>query len=79
MAIPQPTRDLTSVWNQGRYPVVVRGSSPAPLIVRLPYSPGNRDWLQAYIQRRELDMNDIQKHFFEKYMEKVRQKLKIIS
>lgn len=37
------------------------------------------DILQAYIQGRELDMNDIQKHFFEKYMEKVRQKLKIIS
>lgn len=35
--------------------------------------------LQAYIQGRELDMNDIQKHFFEKYMEKVRQKMKIIS
>jgi imidazolonepropionase-like amidohydrolase len=35
--------------------------------------------LQAYIQGRELDMMDIQKHFFEKYMEKVRQKLKIIS
>lgn len=35
--------------------------------------------LQAYIQGRELDMNDIQKHFFNKYMEKVRQKLKIIS
>ena len=28
---------------------------------------------QAFIQGRELDMNDIQKHFFEKYMEKVRQ------
>lgn len=37
------------------------------------------DILQAYIQGRELDMNDIQKHFFEKYMEKVKQKLKIIS
>lgn len=35
--------------------------------------------LQAYIQGRELDMNDIQKHFFEKYMEKVKQKMKIIS
>lgn len=35
--------------------------------------------LQAYIQGRELDMNDIQKHFFQKYMEKVRQMLKIIS
>ena len=28
---------------------------------------------QAYIQGRELDMTDIQKYFFEKYMEKVRQ------
>ena len=28
---------------------------------------------QAYIQGREINMNDIQKHFFEKYMEKVRQ------
>ncbi|MDE2882824.1 MAG: amidohydrolase family protein [Gemmatimonadota bacterium] len=28
---------------------------------------------QAYIQGRELDMMDIQKYFFEKYMEKVRQ------
>lgn len=35
--------------------------------------------LQAYIQGRELDMTDIQKHFFEKYMEKVRQRMKIIS
>jgi len=37
------------------------------------------DILQAYIQGRELDMNDIQKHFFEKYMTKLRQMLKIIS
>jgi imidazolonepropionase-like amidohydrolase len=34
---------------------------------------------QAYIQGRELDMNDIQKHFFQKYMEKVRQKMRIVS
>ena len=34
---------------------------------------------QAYIQGRELDMNDIQKHFFEKYMEKVRQRMRIVS
>lgn len=37
------------------------------------------DILQAYIQGRELDMNDIQKHFFEKYMTKLRQLLKLIS
>ncbi|WKW11393.1 amidohydrolase family protein [Pseudogemmatithrix spongiicola] len=28
---------------------------------------------QAYIQGREIDMNDIQKHFFRKYMEKIKQ------
>ncbi len=33
---------------------------------------------QAYIQGRELDMNDIQKHFFEKYMTKIRQLAPIV-
>jgi imidazolonepropionase-like amidohydrolase len=33
---------------------------------------------QAYIQGRELDMNDIQKHFFEKYMVKLQQRLRIV-
>jgi imidazolonepropionase-like amidohydrolase len=28
---------------------------------------------QAYIQGREIDMNDIQKHFFQKYLEKIKQ------
>ena len=28
---------------------------------------------QSYIQGREIDMNDIQKHFFRKYLEKIRQ------
>ncbi|HRN51927.1 MAG TPA: amidohydrolase family protein [Gemmatimonadaceae bacterium] len=28
---------------------------------------------QAYIQGREIDMNDIQKHFFQKYLTKIRQ------
>ena len=31
---------------------------------------------QAYIQGRELDMTDIQKFFFEKYMEKLRQHMR---
>lgn len=36
--------------------------------------------IQAYIQGREIDMNDIQKHFFKKYMEKIKQQMgKIIS
>ena len=34
---------------------------------------------QAYIQGRELDMMDIQKWFFEKYMVKVRQFLRMVS
>ena len=33
---------------------------------------------QAYIQGRQLDMNDIQKHFFEKYMTKVRQLMRTV-
>ncbi len=33
--------------------------------------------VQSYIQGREIDMNDIQKHFFKKYMEKIRQQQKI--
>ena len=33
---------------------------------------------QAYIEGRELDMNDIQKHFFEKYMAKVMQYLRVV-
>jgi hypothetical protein len=37
------------------------------------------DVLQAYIQGKEIDMIDIQKPSFLKYMEKVRQKMKIIS
>jgi imidazolonepropionase-like amidohydrolase len=34
---------------------------------------------QSYIQGREIDMNDIQKHFFKKYMEKIKQQTKKIA
>lgn len=34
---------------------------------------------QSYIQGREIDMMDIQKWFFEKYMTKVRQKQRVVS
>lgn len=34
---------------------------------------------QAYIQGREIDMNDIQKHFFNKYMEKIKQQQKNVA
>ena len=32
--------------------------------------------MQSYIQGREINMMDIQKFFFEKYMEKVKQQTK---
>ena len=31
------------------------------------------DVIQAYIQGREIDMNDMQRQFFKKYLEKIRQ------
>ncbi len=37
------------------------------------------DIVQSYIQGREINMMDIQKHFFEKYMEKVKQQTKKIT
>ncbi len=35
--------------------------------------------IQSYIQGREIDMNDIQKHFFNKYMEKINQQKKKVA
>jgi imidazolonepropionase-like amidohydrolase len=35
--------------------------------------------IQSYIQGREIDMNDIQKHFFQKYMEKINQQKKKVA
>ena len=35
--------------------------------------------LQSYIQGREIDMNDIQKQFFKKYLEKINQQKKKIA
>ncbi|MCC6242933.1 MAG: amidohydrolase family protein [Gemmatimonadaceae bacterium] len=34
---------------------------------------------QSYIQGREIDMNDIHKHFFKKYLEKIKQQAKKIA
>ena len=34
---------------------------------------------QSYIQGREIDMMDIQKFFFEKYMQKVIQNRRVVS
>ena len=37
------------------------------------------DIVQSYIQGREINMMDIQKHFFQKYMEKIQQQKKKIA
>jgi imidazolonepropionase-like amidohydrolase len=37
------------------------------------------DIVQSYIQGREIDMNDIQKHWFTKYLEKIKQQTKKIA
>jgi hypothetical protein len=37
---------LRRIWAQKRVPVVARGGPVRPLLVRLPYSTTNRDWLQ---------------------------------
>jgi hypothetical protein len=38
--------NLLRIWHQARIPVVVLGGPVRRLIVRLPYAPANRDWLQ---------------------------------
>ena len=42
----QADPDLIRIWNQGHIPVIVRGGRLQPLVVRLPYAQGNREWLQ---------------------------------
>src|SRR5258708_35512814 len=42
---------LRQVWAQQAIPVVVRAGRVRPLVVRLPYSTGNRSWLQGTSQR----------------------------
>lgn len=34
------------VWQQSRIPVVVRGGTIRPLLVKLPYASDNREWLK---------------------------------
>ena len=37
-------RDFEHIWDQERIPVVLQLGGP--ILVRLPYSPGNRNWLR---------------------------------
>lgn len=61
---------LRRIWNQGSVPVVWRGGSVRPLVVRLPYALGNREWLAESGNRRpewlaEDKMWSIPKSWFE--------------
>lgn len=39
-------RSFTQVWGQKALPVIFLGAPDYPLLVKLPYAEGNRDWLQ---------------------------------
>ncbi|HCY17382.1 MAG TPA: hypothetical protein DHV21_15670 [Curvibacter sp.] len=38
--------DLDEIWRQGRIPVVFRRERPLPLLIKLPYSLSNKEWLR---------------------------------
>lgn len=40
-------RRLKAIWNQTRLPVVFRQEKGKPLLVRLPFSDSNREWIKA--------------------------------
>ena len=39
---------INSVWRQGSVPVIYRRGTGYPLLMRLPFSAGNRAWLKSY-------------------------------
>lgn len=39
--------DLRRVWKQTRIPVIFRSPERKPLMVKLPFSPNNQDWLKG--------------------------------
>lgn len=45
--MPTSTQTFDAVNRQNRYPVLIRGSRMAPLVIRLPYRSDNRDWLRG--------------------------------
>jgi hypothetical protein len=38
--------ELDRVWNQNSIPVIARGTSAAPLLIKLPYREDNKFWLR---------------------------------
>jgi hypothetical protein len=47
---------LRQIWNQGRIPVVFRQGDSKPLLVRLPYSTDDREWLKAEHKIKGIDL-----------------------
>ncbi len=43
---------LREIWLQKQIPVVYREGKSKPILLRLPYSPDNREWLQGDHRRR---------------------------
>lgn len=52
--MPDSDPALQRVWSQKSIPIVVRAGIVCPLLVRLPYAPSNRDWLQEGHRNRPL-------------------------
>lgn len=52
MATDDKDPRLLEIWNQASIPVLYRRGKSSPLLVRLPFSPGNRLWLKGD-RRRE--------------------------
>jgi hypothetical protein len=44
--MPVSNPEYDRVWQQNTIPVIIRDGLIAPLVIRLPYSDGNRDWLR---------------------------------
>lgn len=44
-------KDAAAIWRQEQIPVIYRPGAEHPLLVKLPYAPGNRDWLRGEHRR----------------------------
>jgi hypothetical protein len=42
----QPSKSLREVWRQTALPVVFRRARPERLLVKVPFAPGNMEWLR---------------------------------
>jgi len=47
-------QEAAAIWRQTRIPVVFRDAARKRLLVKLPYTPDNREWLRADHPRRSV-------------------------